>query len=130
LLDTALNISSFGEDESGELYVVGLGGTVSKIVSAAPPPPPPPPASCTYAISPARVNFSSTGGTGSVTVTTADGCDWTAAAGETWITVTGGASGSGPGAVTYSVAPYAGRQGTRNGRLTIAEQVFTVKQSR
>ena len=27
LLDTALNISSFGEDESGEIYVVGLGGT-------------------------------------------------------------------------------------------------------
>jgi len=33
LLDTALNIASFGEDESGELYVVGLGGTVHKIVS-------------------------------------------------------------------------------------------------
>jgi hypothetical protein len=29
-----LNISSFGEDEQGELYVVGLGGAVSKIVSA------------------------------------------------------------------------------------------------
>jgi len=31
LLDTARNISSFGEDEAGELYVVGLGGTVEKI---------------------------------------------------------------------------------------------------
>lgn len=31
LLDTALNISSFGEDELGELYVVHLGGTVSRI---------------------------------------------------------------------------------------------------
>jgi glucose/arabinose dehydrogenase len=30
-LDTALNISSFGEDEAGELYVVGLGGTVERI---------------------------------------------------------------------------------------------------
>ncbi len=29
--DTARLISSFGEDESGELYVVGLGGTVDKI---------------------------------------------------------------------------------------------------
>jgi hypothetical protein len=130
LLDTALNISSFGEDESGEVYVVGLGGTVSKIVSAAPPPPPPPPASCTYVISPARANFSNTGGTGSVTVTTAAGCNWTATTGDTWITVTGGASGSGPGAVMYSVAPYSGRQGTRNGRVTIAGQVFTVKQAR
>jgi hypothetical protein len=33
LLDTALNISSFGEDEAGEIYVVGLGGTVSRIVN-------------------------------------------------------------------------------------------------
>ena len=31
LLDTALNISSFGEDEAGEIYVVGLGGTVHRI---------------------------------------------------------------------------------------------------
>jgi glucose/arabinose dehydrogenase len=31
LVDTALNISSFGEDEAKELYVVGLGGTVQRI---------------------------------------------------------------------------------------------------
>ena len=31
LLDTNLNISSFGEDESGEIYVVHIGGTVSRI---------------------------------------------------------------------------------------------------
>jgi glucose/arabinose dehydrogenase len=29
---TNLNITSFGEDESGELYVVGQGGTISRIV--------------------------------------------------------------------------------------------------
>lgn len=38
LLDTTLNISSFGEDEAGEIYVVGLGGTVQRIVSTRPPP--------------------------------------------------------------------------------------------
>jgi len=32
LLDTTMNISSFGEDEQGELYVVDLRGTVSKIL--------------------------------------------------------------------------------------------------
>jgi glucose/arabinose dehydrogenase len=32
LMDTDLNISSFGEDESGELYVVHLGGTLSRFV--------------------------------------------------------------------------------------------------
>lgn len=32
--NTPRNISSFGEDEDGELYVVGLGGTVDKFVRA------------------------------------------------------------------------------------------------
>jgi hypothetical protein len=40
LIDTALNITSFGEDEAGEIYVVGQGGTVHRFGSAAPPPPP------------------------------------------------------------------------------------------
>lgn len=31
LLDTTRSISSFGEDEAGEIYVVGLGGTVERI---------------------------------------------------------------------------------------------------
>ncbi len=31
LLDTSRSISSFGEDEAGELYIVGLGGTVERI---------------------------------------------------------------------------------------------------
>jgi hypothetical protein len=43
LMDTSFNISSFGEDEAGEIYVVGLGGIVQRISSTAPPPPPPPP---------------------------------------------------------------------------------------
>jgi hypothetical protein len=33
LLDTILQISSFGEDEAGELYVVNLTGTVSQLVN-------------------------------------------------------------------------------------------------
>ena len=37
LLDTALSLVSFGEDEAGEIYVVGIGGgTVEKIVPLAP----------------------------------------------------------------------------------------------
>jgi glucose/arabinose dehydrogenase len=32
LLDTPLALASFGEDEAGELYVVGLGGTVHRLV--------------------------------------------------------------------------------------------------
>jgi hypothetical protein len=36
LLNTTMNISSFGEDEQGELYVVDLNGTVSRILSTTP----------------------------------------------------------------------------------------------
>jgi glucose/arabinose dehydrogenase len=35
LLATTLSISSFGEDEDGELHVVGLGGTVDRLAPAA-----------------------------------------------------------------------------------------------
>ena len=45
LLDTSMNISSFGEDEAGEIYVVGLEGVVNRITNPNPPPPPPPPPS-------------------------------------------------------------------------------------
>jgi len=43
LLDTTRFISSFGEDEDGEIYVVGLGGTVEKIVTTSTPTPTPTP---------------------------------------------------------------------------------------
>lgn len=39
LLDTGMNISSFGEDEAGEIYVVGLGGTIHRLINPNPPPP-------------------------------------------------------------------------------------------
>jgi all-beta uncharacterized protein len=123
-IDTSLNISSFGEDEAGELYVVGLGGSVFKIASTAPPP------TCTYTISPTKASFGPSGGPGSVTVTTSSDCAWNAASNVAWITITGGASGSGDGTVTYSVAPSTGRPRNRNGTATIAGQTFSVKQSR
>jgi len=90
LLDTTFNISSFGEDEDGELYVVNLGGSVSKIVSTTP---------CTYAISPSSQNFGSSGGTGGVTVTAGAGCVWTGKANDSWLHLTSGRSGRGNGGV-------------------------------
>jgi glucose/arabinose dehydrogenase len=36
LLDTSMNITSFGQDESGEIYVVGQAGTVDRIVNPSP----------------------------------------------------------------------------------------------
>jgi glucose/arabinose dehydrogenase len=123
LLSTGMNISSFGEDESGELYVVNLGGSVSRLVQSGT-------AACTYSISPTRVTFTAAGGTGSVAVAAGPGCGWSSVSQASWIAVTSGATGSGNGTVTYSVARYTGRQGVRNGTVTIAGQNFTVKQTR
>jgi hypothetical protein len=209
LLDSGLNISSFGEVEAGELYVVGLGGNVSRIAAVAAPCTyaiaptsqsfgaaggagtvavtagsncgwtATPAAdwidvtagasgsgdgtvsysveantsstarsgsmniagetftvdqagavSCTYTVSPSRATFTAQGGTGTVNVTTGTGCGWSAASSESWIVITSGATGSGSGTVSYSVAPYSGRQGSRNGKLTIANQTTNIRQSR
>src|SRR5262249_52385732 len=54
------------------------------------------------------------------------GCNWTASTTDAWITITGGASGTGSGTVTYSVAQNTGPQ--RTGHITAAAQSFTVTQ--
>ncbi len=67
-------------------------------------------------------NFPTTGGTGTATVTAGIGCPWTAASADSWITVTGGSSGTGTGApqtITYSVAANTD-SGFRLGSLIIA----------
>ena len=120
LLDTAQSISSFGEDELGELYVVSLAGSVSKIVPNTP---------CTFAIGPDSSNFTAAGGPGTVAVVAGAACLWTAAANVPWIHVTSGASGSGNGMVGYSVDANSSST-SRSGTMTIAGKTFTVTQSR
>ena len=82
---------------------------------------------CTYSISPTSASFTSAGGTGTVNVTAGAGCAWTAVSNNSFITVAGGASGSGSGTVTYSVA--ANSLPSRIGTLTIAGQTHTVTQA-
>ena len=61
-------------------------------------------------------------------MTAGAGCAWTASSNAAWIAVSGGASGSGNGTVTYSVTANPNCTG-RAGTLTIAGQTFTVTQS-
>lgn len=84
---------------------------------------------CAFAINPVSQNFADTGGAGSVTVTVTAGvgCSWTAVSNAAWITVTGGAAGTGNGTVTYNVDANAGA--ARTGTITIAGLIFTVNQS-
>src|SRR5262245_52791217 len=102
-----------GSARTGTLTVAGQSVTISQ--SAAP---------CTYSISPMSKTGDKAGGTGTVSVTTQAGCTWMAVSNASWITITSGSSGTGNGAVAYTVA--ANTTGNeRTGTLTIAGHTFT-----
>ena len=84
--------------------------------------------SCTYAITPISLSFSASAGSGTVNVTTASGCSWTAVSNNSWITISSGSTGSGNGTVTYSVSANTGTT-QRTGTITIAGLTHTVAQS-
>ena len=117
LLDTAMNISSFGEDQQGELYVVDVRGSISRIASE-----------CTVSISPTSRTVVTAGGADNVTVTAASGCAWTAVANAPWIHVTSGAGGTENGIVQFTVDANTSSS-ARTGTMTIAGQTLTVNQS-
>ena len=121
LLDTGLNISSFGEDESGEIYVVGLGGTVHRITSEL---------VCTFSISPTSRSVPAAGVQGAITTVTAPaGCNWTATSNANWISITSGLTGNGTSDVVFDVAANFGSATQRTGTLTIAGRTFTVTEA-
>jgi len=84
---------------------------------------------CTFQLSPTSVTAAASGATGSVAVTpTWAGCAWTAVSNApAWLTITAGASGTGPGVVQYAVEPNSGE--ARTGSLTIGGKTFTVNQN-
>ena len=76
----------------GSITVAGQVVTVSQGLGTA----------CTYSLPPGPYTYGGDGGTGSLVVNTSPGCQWTAATAP-WITITSGASGSGPGTIQYTV---------------------------
>ncbi len=84
------------------------------------------PASCATVTS--NLTVGAAGGTPNVTVTSPSGtCTWNAVSNDSWIHVTGGASGAGNGTVNLTVDP--NTTGTpRTGTLTVAGQTVTVFQ--
>lgn len=85
-------------------------------------------AACTYSISPGSQAFPAPGGTGSVSVTTAAGCPWSASSNASWVTVSGSPSGSGNGTVTFSAAANTGTT-SRSGTITVAGRTFTITEA-
>ena len=113
-----------GAARTSAVTIAGQSATVSQ--AAAGSPAPPPASGCAFSISPTEQGIGEKGGAISVAVSTGAGCAWTAASNESWIVITAGATGSGPGTVSFDVA--AGKK--RTGTLTIAGRTFTVSQSK
>jgi hypothetical protein len=85
------------------------------------------PGGCSYSVSPPSNQLGAEGGTGQFAVNTSATCDWTAISSASWVTVTGSASGTGAGAVSYTVAPYEGTT-LRTASVSVEGKKHTVRQ--
>ena len=85
--------------------------------------------SCAASLDGSPSDFTSAGGTGSVSVSIEPGCAWSASVSNTaWLTITSGSSGTGPGTVDFSVAANSG-SAARNGSISVEGQSFAITQS-
>jgi len=85
--------------------------------------------SCGYRISPTTKSFTRIGGNGSVSLTASSNtCQWTAQSNVSWISLSK-TSYTGSASVKYSVARNT-TGAARSGTLRIADQIFSVSQSR
>ncbi len=83
---------------------------------------------CIFTIAPPSAAFGAPGGNGSATMSTTPECAWTATSNASWLTITGGATGSGNGTIDYSVAAN-NTSSNRSASITSGGQIHEVTQS-
>ena len=83
---------------------------------------------CNYSISPTSRSHGALAENNSLSVTTGNGCAWTANASANWITITQGNSGVGNGTVSYALAANTSNS-SRSGTITVQGQAFTITQA-
>jgi hypothetical protein len=109
-----------GAARSASILVAGQTFTVNQ--AAAPSAP-----ACTYDLSESEQSVGALGGSATIGVTAGNGCAWTATSQAGWITIAGGASGSGNGTVSLAVALNAGS--ARSGTVVVAGRTHTITQA-
>jgi hypothetical protein len=83
---------------------------------------------CTYTLSPTSRTVPAAGGSNlAITVNTQAGCTWAASDNATWVNITFGSNGSGPGEIRYQVAP--NDAGQRSAVITAGGKTHTVTQT-
>jgi hypothetical protein len=83
---------------------------------------------CSYSFAPPSQNFSYSGGSGGISITTTPECAWTATTGNSWITLNSPTSGAGSGTLSYTVAANS-TAGQFTGTITISGQSYSVTES-
>lgn len=107
-----------GATRTGTVTIASQLHTVTQAGAAAP---------CAYSIEPSNQSVPASGGPGTISVTAAAGCAWTAASQVPWITVTAGSSGTGTGIVSLTIAANTGA--ARTGTVTVADRTYSVAQA-
>ena len=110
------DVDNYGGSTSrtGTMTIAGLTFTVTQV-------------RCSATLTPQTQSVSALGGSFTVSVTTQLGCDWQAVESLSWVTLSGGTSGTGNGTVSYTVAPNLG--GARSGTIAIGGTTLTINQS-
>ncbi len=103
-----------GAARTGSMTIAGQTFTVTQAAASAPPP------QCNYSINPTSQSIGAAGGSGTIAVTAGAGCGWSATSAASWIVIATGASGTGNGSTTLTIAPNTGA--ARSGTVTIAGQ--------
>ena len=115
-----VSANTTGSPRTATITVAGQSHTVTQE--------PPAPGGCVDSLSPPSQSYDSSGGSGSITVTSPSGCSWNASESADWIDITSGSSGSGNGTVTYTVS--ANTTGSpRTAIITVGGQTHTVTQA-
>lgn len=114
--------ANVGLPRSGTITVRGGGGqilnyTVNQVI-------------CKYTLAPKISELiPAVGGNGKFAVSAPTACPWTATVqgGASWVTITGGSAGRGPGEVAFSVSPITTKAG-RTATIVVGDQSFKVRQ--
>ena len=124
----ALEVSaSGGEARTGDVLIAGIRFSVRQSAESPEPPAPPSP-TCQFSLSASSAAIGSAGGSGSVDVIAASDCEWTAQSSASWLDVTSGGTGVGPGEVRFTASQNTS-SAQRTATLTIAGIAFGVTQA-
>jgi hypothetical protein len=107
------------DGESARQGDIVVNGVTARLTQGLPP--------CSISLTPTSQSVFPSGSTGSIHVSTAAGCGWTATTNDPWLKITSGSPGDGEGVVSFAAAANDGTV-ARIGTIGIGNRTFTVAQ--